>query len=139
MAYICPFLLKIWKFLKIHRTILGQIYYFPSAQWGRFIFNLKNNHPWNCLEIVQKDCYLISLIVFNKKVLPKILSFNQNFLWWPMGHIWYKMFISHLITFAIWKKIKTETIHWFFHNLCFNLIFSFPGTDYRQVGTTADL
>ena len=93
----------------------------------------------NCLEIVQKDCYLISLIVFNKKVLPKILSFNQNFLWWPMGHIWYKMFISHLITFAIWKKIKTETIHWFFHNLCFNLIFSFPGTDYRQVGTTADL
>ena len=46
MAYICPFLLKIWKFLNIHRTILGQIYYFPSVQWGRFIFDLKNNHPW---------------------------------------------------------------------------------------------
>ena len=45
MANICPFLLKIWKFLKIHCAILGQIYYFPSAQWGRFIFNLKNNHP----------------------------------------------------------------------------------------------
>ena len=39
-------LLKIWKFLNIHRTILGQIYYFPSVQWGRFIFDLKNNHPW---------------------------------------------------------------------------------------------
>ena len=25
--------------------ILGQLYYFPSAQLGRFIFNLKNNHP----------------------------------------------------------------------------------------------
>ena len=46
MAYICPFLLKIWKFLKIHHAILGQIYYFPSAQWDRFIFNMKNNHPW---------------------------------------------------------------------------------------------
>ena len=28
MAYTCPFLLKIWKFLKIHRAILGRIYYF---------------------------------------------------------------------------------------------------------------
>ena len=35
-----------WKFLKIHSAILGQIYYFLFAQWGRFIFNVKNNHPW---------------------------------------------------------------------------------------------
>ena len=50
MAYICPFLSKIWKFLKIHRAILGQIYYFLFAQWSRFIFNVKNNHP--CRKII---------------------------------------------------------------------------------------
>ena len=64
MANIYPFLLRIWKFLKIHCAILGQIYYFLFAQWGRFIFNVKNNHP--CHSSIPNPFFMSSIKAFEE-------------------------------------------------------------------------